>query len=229
MDNYYGNVNPTLLDLMNGDDRRVLEFGCGRGAFAGAVRQRCKNLSHYVGIDVHADSVEEARGLMSAVLCRDLDQISDWNADHALAEAAPAGTFDVVILGDVLEHLRDPERCLTHARSLIQPCGRVLACIPNVQHWSVFAQLVRGSWPRLDNGLFDRTHLRWFALDDMIHLFRSAELQVESIIPRIFEPDQGLELAAYLEPLAHLLGVDPQHLTQRILPLQYVLVGSALH
>ncbi len=225
MDSYYGNVNPTLLELMRGDEQRALEFGCGRGAFARAARQRCPQLSHYVGIDIHPQAVHEAAPAMSAALCRDVDRISDWDADPELAAAAPTGTFDAVIFGDVLEHLVDPERCLKQARRLLGPRGRVLACIPNVQHWSVFVQLVRGSWPRLDSGLFDRTHLRWFTLDDMVHLFNAGGLEVISVTPRVFDRDQGLEVAEYLEPMAHLLGVVPDALSQRMLPLQYVLEG----
>ena len=227
MDSYYGNVNHSLLDLMRGDEQRVLEFGCGRGAFARAARQRCLRLSHYVGIDIHLEVVQEAAATMSAALCRDVDRITDWFADPELAAAAPLGTFDAVILGDVLEHLVDPERCLTQARQLVQPSGRVLACIPNVQHWSVFVQLVRGSWPRLDSGLFDRTHLRWFTLDDMVRLFDAAGLEVQSVTPRVFDRDRGLELVQYLEPMAHLLGVEPETLSQRVLPLQYVLEGAS--
>ena len=227
MDSYYGNVNPTLLELMRGDEQRVLEFGCGRGVFARAVRQRCPQLSHYVGIDIHLESVQEAAAAMTSALCRNVDRIAEWDADPELAAAAPADTFDTVILGDVLEHLVDPERCLTHARQLVQPSGRVLACIPNVQDWSVFVQLVRGSWPRLDSGLFDRTHLRWFTLDDMVRLFNAAGLEVQSVTPRVFDRDQGLELVQYLEPMAHLLGVEPETLSQRVLPLQYVLEGAS--
>jgi SAM-dependent methyltransferase len=227
MDSYYDNFNRTLLDLMRGDEQRVLEFGCGKGAFARAARQRCSLLSYYVGIDIHREAVHEAAGTMSTALCRDVDRITDWAADSELAAAAPVGTFDAVILGDVLEHLVNPERCLTQARQLVQPRGRVLACIPNVQHWSVFVQLVRGSWPRLDSGLFDRTHLRWFTLDDCVRLFDAAGLEVLSVVPRVFDRDQGLEVAQYLEPMAHLLGVEPETLSQRVLPLQYVLEGTS--
>ena len=86
---------------------------------------------------------------------------------------------------------------------------------------------MRGSWPRLDSGLFDRTHLRWFTLDDMVRLFNAAGLEVQSVTPRVFDRDQGLELVQYLEPMAHLLGVEPETLSQRVLPLQYVLEGAS--
>ena len=45
--------------------------------------------------------------------------------------------------------------------------------------------------------------------------------------PRVFDRDQGLEVAEYLEPMAHLQGVEPETLSQRMLPLQYVLAGTS--
>lgn len=225
MSSYHGNVNETLLDLVRSSDERILEFGCGNGAFASAVAHRRGHQPYYVGIDVHGESARIAASAMTHALCRNINDIVDWSADPELQAAAPRASFDTVVLGDVLEHLLEPGRCLRHSASLVKSEGRVLACIPNVQHWSVFVQLVRGSWPRVDAGLFDRTHLRWFALDDMVRLFQEAGLEVESVIPRVFEQASGMEVATYLEPLALLLGADPATLTQRILPLQYVLVG----
>ena len=227
MSSYHGNVNGTLLDLIRSTDERILEFGCGNGAFARAVAHKCGRQLHYVGLDVHEESVRQAATAMTHALHRNLDDIVDWSTDHELRHHAPLSSFDAVVLGDILEHLVQPEQCLGHAASLIKPGGRVLACIPNVQHWSVFVQLVRGSWPRHDSGLFDRTHLRWFTLDDMVRLFNAAGLEVLSAVPRVFDRDQGLEVAQYLEPMAHLLGIEPGTFTQRVLPLQYVLQGAS--
>jgi hypothetical protein len=43
-----------------------------------------------------------------------------------------------------------------------------------VQHWSVFQNLVAGKWPREEMGLFDKTHIRWFALGDMVALLQDS-------------------------------------------------------
>jgi SAM-dependent methyltransferase len=228
MDSYFGNVNDTLLSLVRPSDSRILEFGCGSGAFAKAVLEKVAPAAHYVGIDVHQESVERARLITTSCFLRNIDSIECWQHDPELSQVAPLETFDTVVLGDVLEHLIDPLRCLSHARQLAHAGGQVLACIPNVQHWSVFVQLVLGSWPRADAGLFDRTHLRWFTLDDMVSLFAQAGLRVLAVIPRVFDPSRGQDIMEYLEPLGRHLGANTEQLIARGLPLQYVLQGTPL-
>lgn len=114
---------------------------------------------------------------------------------------------------------------LAQAIQRLKPGGRALICIPNVQHWSVLGQLIVGHWPRQDSGLFDKTHIRWFTLRDMHFLLQGAGLVVEKVIPRIFQPEQGMPLLQAMAAAARVLNVDPLQFQQRALPLQYVLVG----
>lgn len=221
---YFGNVNATLLDVVNPGARRICEFGCGSGALARAIRQRCPDV-HYVGVEIVADELALAADVLDVALVRNLNSLSDWEADAELSSAIPAGCLDHVIFGDVLEHLHDPQIVLEQAVKRLAVGGSALLCLPNVQHWSVFVQLIRGSWPRADAGLFDRTHLRWFALTDMVQLLQGAGLILERVIPRIFHSEQGQRVTQCLKPLADALGVNHATFTQRSLPLQYVLVG----
>lgn len=222
---YYGNVNPTLLEVVNPSAQHIAEFGCGAGAFARAVRQRCAGLVHYVGIELMADELTKAHDTLDVALVRNLDQIPNWSNDPELTAALVPDSFDHVIFGDVLEHLYEPQRVLAQAVRCLRPGGSALVCIPNVQHWSVMAQLIRGHWPQQDAGLFDRTHIRWFALSDMRGLLQQTGLVVEKIIPRVFKPENGQALLQALQPAAQLLGVDPQQFMQHSQALQYVLVG----
>jgi SAM-dependent methyltransferase len=171
------------------------------------------------------EQLDLARDALDVALARDLDQVADWSLDSELTQALPPGSFDHVIFGDVLEHLYDPARALAQAVQRLRPKGSALVCIPNVQHWSVLAQLILGHWPQQDAGLFDRTHIRWFTLQDMVHLLQGAGLVVERVVPRIFQPEAGQPLLQALSPAAKLLGVDPDKLQKLALPLQYVLVG----
>ena len=50
-----------------------------------------------------------------------------------------------------------------------------MVSLPNVRHWETFWQLGRrGTWPRRDVGIFDRTHLRWFTLRDAYAMLDAA-------------------------------------------------------
>ena len=221
---YYDNVNPTLFKLVNTDAKSIIEFGCGAGAMARAIKEKSPDI-HYVGVKLIAEELVKARDVLSISLRRNLDNLSAWDDDAELSAAMPLAHFDHVIFGDVLEHLYDPARALGEAARRLKPGGSALVCIPNVQHWSVFQNLITGSWPREEMGLFDKTHIRWFALGDMVALLQSAGLVVETIMGRDFPSDQGLSIMEDLEPLARNLGIDPDELIRRGQVLQFVLEG----
>lgn len=225
MDSYYSNVNQTLLDVVDVNAKTILELGCGGGGLASAIKKKLGPI-YYAGVEVFPDAMDHAKEILDVSLLRDLDRVTDWDADDQMRFALPHETFDHVICGDVLEHLRDPEKVLEQAVLRLKIGGSLLVCIPNVQHWSVFGQLVLGSWPRNDSGLFDKTHLRWFTLNNMLELLATVGLHVEVIIPRIFEEAKGRDFLEYLEPLADRLGVDFQEFQKLALPLQYVLVAK---
>lgn len=222
---YFDNVNPDLLARIDSNALRICEFGYGAGALARAIKQKNSEV-HYTGVEIAAEPLRQAGAVLDVALQRDLDQVPDWRQDHELSTALPEGVFDHVIFGDVLEHLYDPENVLRQSAQLLAPQGSLLACIPNVQHWSVFVQLVSGSWPRMNSGLFDQTHIRWFTLHDMLQLMQGAGLEVKVVVPRIFDHEQGIAVMEYLEPLAVYLGANVDQLMQCGLPLQYVLVAS---
>ena len=223
--NYYGNVNPTLLQAVDLSATRICEFGCGAGALAHAIKTRLTHPVHYVGVEIAAEELAKAGGVLDIGLVRNLDQVKDWQTDPEMAQALPMGHFDHVIFGDVLEHLYEPELVLQQAVRCLKPNGSALVCIPNVQHWSVWLHLLRGTWPRQSSGLFDRTHIRWFALADMVALLQGRGLVVEKVIPRIFDAEKGQALIESLAPAAQLAGVEVEKFKQLSLPLQYVLVG----
>ena len=95
------------------------------------------------------------------------------------------GRFDCIVAADVLEHLIEPWAVLDAAVETLEPGGSVVVSLPNVRHWSVLrALLVDGTWPKADEGgIFDSTHLRWFALRDAIEMIEGAGLSVEAIQP----------------------------------------------
>jgi 2-polyprenyl-3-methyl-5-hydroxy-6-metoxy-1,4-benzoquinol methylase len=82
----------------------------------------------------------------------------------------------------VLEHLRDPWAVLRAAAGLLEPGGTAVVSLPNVRYWETFWQLaVRNTWPTRSQGIFDRTHLRWFTLRDAWNLLDEAGLTVERV------------------------------------------------
>jgi hypothetical protein len=136
--------------------------------------------------------------------------------------AVEPGSVDCLVYGDVLEHLADPWGLLARQAAWLRPGGMVLACVPNVQHWSLLADLLRGRWRYQDEGLLDRTHLRFFTLEEILDLMGRAGLEVHDVQPRQLIGPDFARFCQLLAPVAQALGVAPAQFEQQTAALQYV-------
>jgi SAM-dependent methyltransferase len=211
----HDNYNPDLLRLLDRRFATVVEVGCSRGALARAYRQSHPDAG-YVGIEIDAGYAEAARQHCDRVICGDVENLpaEDW------ASLFPS---DCWVFGDSLEHLRDPWSVLRALRQRLDATGQVLACIPNAQHWSVQARLATGAFQYEDQGLLDRTHLRWFTRSTIISLFQSTGFRVEKMLSRVFEEPAKERFLPGIASLATAAGVDRERALRDCLPLQYVL------
>jgi SAM-dependent methyltransferase len=100
--------------------------------------------------------------------------------------------FDLIIALDVLEHLADPWSVLKRLRELLAPDGVLIVSIPNVAHYRVSWRLFfLGEWEYRDEGLLDRTHLRFFTRKTAVELLTSSGFLVTAVgrnveFPHIF-------------------------------------------
>jgi len=70
--------------------------------------------------------------------------------------------FDIIVAGDVLEHLPDPGAVLDLLRPLLKPDGRLLVSLPNVANVTVRLSLLFGRFDYTPRGILDDTHVRFF-------------------------------------------------------------------
>jgi SAM-dependent methyltransferase len=97
---------------------RLLDVGCG-SAWLG------EHYSDYTGIDVSREAVEAARRRGREVLLADVDEPLPF----------VNGSFDGVVLKDVLEHVGAPVKLVREVRRVLRPGGRVFASSPDAQRW----------------------------------------------------------------------------------------------
>lgn len=177
---------------------RVLDLGCGGGFLAERlVRKNCV----VTGVEIDPRSVERARQVCNEVIEGDVESLP----------VSSLPRVDVVVLADVLEHLKNPEAALSRIRPLIDPNGAIVASIPNVAYASVRIRLLFGHFDYRASGIMDRTHLRFFTRASILHMFREAGYLVE-----VFEASTTMPGVRWLGNPSHLR--KPVALVGRILP-----------
>ena len=205
--------NPDLLDRIPVTARLVVDVGCGTGAL-GAHYKRINPRARVFGID--------ADPAAARIAATRLDRVALVDVEHTPLPFDLAGQVDCLIYGDVLEHMKDPWRVLATQRSWLAPGGVVLACVPNVEHWSLVLRLLQDRFDYERDGLLDRQHLRWFSRRTMQQALTEAGLPPIDVASRVFDAEQGRAFVARITPTLRALKVDPQAYAGRALALQYV-------
>ena len=148
--------NRTCL-LLNwvGRDKRVLELGCSTGYMSKYLVQN-QNCS-VIGIELDRAAAQQA-----AKFCREVHVRNLNNADRFAG--LDQQSFDVVLMGDVLEHLTDPRGVLIQIRKFLDHNARIVVCLPNVLHWLTRIKMLLGHFDYEPSGTLDHTHLRFFTV-----------------------------------------------------------------
>ena len=130
-------------------------------------------------------------------------------------------SFDVIICGDVLEHLRDPWGVLAYLKRFLKPGGRFVISLPNIRYWRALGRIILGDFRYAPLGVLDRTHLRFFCRKNMLDLIRSTHLEVRHVEPS-FKRQRKRRTAKVINALT--LGV-----VEHLLAQQYLIVAEKTH
>jgi 2-polyprenyl-3-methyl-5-hydroxy-6-metoxy-1,4-benzoquinol methylase len=170
---YYQKTRTDLLSLVPKEKKlaHVLEVGCGIGSTGFSLKQGNKSARVY-GIEINEKLKAEAEKNLDEVIIGDIEKI-----DLPFEEEY----FDCIIFADVLEHLYDPWFVLKKIKPFLKPGGFVLASIPNVQHWSIVFNLIRGKWEYRNEGILDNTHIRFFTKRAVLKMFDGAGFEIINI------------------------------------------------
>jgi glycosyltransferase involved in cell wall biosynthesis len=134
-----------------GRDQRVLEIGSSDGAF-GAELVRAGN--RVVGLGRSAN-VSPSSGYANVI---------EADPEHGVHEALRTlgEQFDRIIVLDVLEHLRDPNRLLRDLRTELASRGKLIVSVPNAVNVTVRLMVLFGQFRYSNRGILDWSHLRFF-------------------------------------------------------------------
>lgn len=113
---------------------RVLDIGCGDGALLAALR---------TGKAIDGRGIELAGTNVAAAVARGLSVVQG-DADADLADY-PSRAFDIAILSDTLQAMRDPAAVL---RDMVRIARRAIISLPNFGYWRVrLGLLAHGRMP----------------------------------------------------------------------------------
>ena len=151
-ESYYTHTRLDLISMLERLPQTVLEIGCGTGNTLRYLKENGARKTF--GIEANGAVAEDAKHQVDHIVVGDIESM-EW--------PFPDQVFDCIILGDVLEHLRDPWRVVEMLLGLLTQGGQVVASLPNVRFYGVSIPLLFGGrWTYTEEGVLDRTHLRFF-------------------------------------------------------------------
>ncbi|MFO0721456.1 MAG: methyltransferase domain-containing protein [Nitrospira sp.] len=114
----------------------ILDFGCGTGDH---VTYPLACLGHRVlGVDMHEPSIQEARRRYP----RPNLLFRTGRLETLIEEGV---VVDLIVCSEVLEHLHQPQECLTLLRRLLKPEGALIVTTPNgYGSYEMFCRVQRG-------------------------------------------------------------------------------------
>ena len=146
-----------LADRLAPGRGALLDIGPNVGACLMLARERGW---HTHGVEINAEAARYCREQ------RDLDVISGVLEPQTYAE----NSFDIVLMGDVIEHLRDPLDLMRLVHRVLKPGGAVIISTPNIAGWA--GRLLQ---------IKPEEHLYYFAPATIEQLLRKARLDVVGV------------------------------------------------
>jgi SAM-dependent methyltransferase len=133
-----------LFQAAIGQGRRVLDLGCR----SGALTRHFLDGNAVVGLDVDRAALAKAEAL----------GIETVEADVENPLPLPDESFDAVVAGELLEHLRFPEALVAEVRRVLRTEGVFVGSVPNAFRVQSRLKFLRGRPPE-----DDPTHLRMYS------------------------------------------------------------------
>jgi len=187
--NYYSHARLDLIRVIPPGIKKILEVGCGGGMTGKALRER--GFERIVGIEINEEVAREGSPFYDRIIIGDVEKIHlPFEKEH----------FDCILYGDVLEHLVNPWQLLKDHQAFLKKGGTIICSIPNVRNYRILKNLIfRGRWEYTEDGILDRSHLRFFTLDSIRGMLKEAGFEIQSLAKR----SSG---AHWVKWIHHLLG-----------------------
>lgn len=144
---------------------KVLDFGCGRGAFS----QRLADAGMTVdACDLDTDQIQAT---VNKKIKLDLNKA-------AITDSIPE-KYDVVIAMEIIEHLQNPWKYLEDSLTILKPGGIVVLTTPNISNFvSRMRFLMRGSLTAFEKNDLSHGHITPLSFIQLENMFSSFGLEI---------------------------------------------------
>ena len=142
------------------------------GSFLKYLRQ--KRACSVVGVEVDPVAAAEARKFCNEVLSCDLNS-PEW------IEGLPTQGFDVILMGDVLEHLIEPQAVLEQLQPLLALNASIIISLRILSTGEPGSRYLFGRFEYESFGILDHTHLRFYTPKTARKMIESAGYEIMTV------------------------------------------------
>lgn len=158
-------IRANLITNLVGKGKRVLDLGCRDGSL---TRFYCST-NQVIGLDIDINALKKCKEILNLnVLLCDLNEGLPFKDNY----------FEVVVAGELLEHLPFPWMLLREIYRVLKDEGILVGSVPNAYHWRKRVKFLLGR--DLDE---DLTHLRFFSKESLKRLLETEKFKDIRIIP----------------------------------------------
>jgi 2-polyprenyl-3-methyl-5-hydroxy-6-metoxy-1,4-benzoquinol methylase len=167
---YYRTVRSDILQFLPSEFNRVLEIGCSGGGFS---EKLLRNGAEVWGVEPNTAAAEVAGKKLTRVINSTFEEAEDQ---------LPKGYFDLIVCNDVIEHMPDHDRFLQAIKAMMKERAVLVGSLPNIRHITALVKLLAfKDFPYRDEGILDRTHLRFFTRKSIERSLRQNGYEVEAL------------------------------------------------
>lgn len=139
-------------------EKTLLDYGCGTGSFLAHMKTNAWNVT---GVEPSAEA--RVKASESAIVHEHIESVN--------------GTYSIITLWHVLEHIHDLNKILTELAQRLQASGTIFIAVPNYK--SADAIHYKNNWAAYDVP----RHLWHFNKQTMTQVLANAGLNVQKIVP----------------------------------------------
>jgi len=162
-----------------GYNKKVLEIGCASGVQSQLLKENfgCQ----ITGIELDPEAAEKAGIYCDRIIHGDVENLN-------LKEILGGAQYDVILMADVLEHLKNPANVLLNIKSFFSENAYAVISVPNIVHAAVVYKMTHGCFSYTDYGLLDDGHIRFFTKSGIKDLLTKSGYKLDEMRSTICHP-----------------------------------------